>query len=241
MLHQVGITTIKNSNYLILILESYVCRILLPALSNSSLFFFQIHILLLNPDKNPPLLTPDTLPPSYPWPRLFKHISPSYHTYLSFASDAKFISEMIPIIQNPLYIFPCRLLTMSLHKGEGICLLLMKHSSQCSRSLDQLMTVRILTGLQIQQTVLTCRFQIPKVVECILWKNKFKTVVKQSSGGSKGRGPVGPGLPLIFRPNWGPKSWKIFLETSPPSLSHNSQLPSPQSLKFISSYTLWKN
>lgn len=105
MLHQVGITTIKNSNYLILILESYVCRILLPALSNSSLFFFQIHIPLLNPDKNPPLLTPDTLPPSYPWPRLFKHISPSYHTYLSFASDAKFISEMIPInSKSPLHL-----------------------------------------------------------------------------------------------------------------------------------------
>ena len=75
---------------------------------------------------------------------------------------------MIPIVQNPPYICPCSLLTMSLHKREGICLLLMKDSSQCSRTLDQLMIVTILTGLQIQQTVLTCRFQIPKVVECIL-------------------------------------------------------------------------
>ena len=172
-------------------------------------FLTQIKIPHFLPRIHFPLLTPGPVDQTH---------FPSYHTYLSFASDAKFISEMIPIIQNPPYIFPCRLLTMSLHKGEGLCLLLMKHSSQCSRTLDQLMTVRILTGLQIQQTVLTCRFQIPKVVECILWKNKFKTVVKQSSGGSKGRGPVGPGLPPIFRPNWGPKGWKIFLETSPPLL-----------------------
>ena len=40
------------------------------------------------------------------------------------------------------------------------------------------------------------------------------------SGGSRGReGPGKPGLPLIFRPNWGPKGWKNFFETwAPPYL-----------------------
>ena len=128
---------------------------------------------------------------------------------------------MIPIIQNPPYIFPCRLLTMSLHKGEGICLLLMKHSSQCSRTLDQLMTVRILTGLQIQQTVLTCRFQIPKVVECILWKNKFKTVVKQlqSSGGSKGGACWAQASPLFLDQTEARKGENTFFRDRPQPLS----------------------
>ena len=176
---------------------------------------------------------------------------------------------MIPIIQNPPYIFPCRLLTMSLHKGEGICLLLMKHSSQCSRTLDQLMTVRILTGLQIQQTVLTCRFQIPKVVECILWKNKFKTVVKQlqSSGGSKGGARWAQASPLFLDQTEAWRAEKFFFWDQPPTpfplsqglhdrtspLSEgldrplqriqviNSQLPSPRSVKLISCCTLWKN
>ena len=46
---------------------------------------------------------------------------------------------------------------------------------------------------------------------------KFQQVV--SSGGSRGgtRGGAAP-PPLIFRPNWGPKSRKIFLETGPLSL-----------------------
>ena len=39
--------------------------------------------------------------------------------------------------------------------------------------------------------------------------------VKWSSGGSLG-GTRGAWAPLIFRPNWGPKGRKIFLETPPP-------------------------
>ena len=149
---------------------------------------------------------------------------------------------MIPIIQNPPYICPCSLLTMSLHEGERICLLLMKHSSQCSRTLDQLMMVTILTGLRIQQTVLTCRFQIPKVVECILWKNKFKTVVKQSSGGSKGGARCAQASPLFLDQTEAWRAEKKFFWDQPPSPSPSPYLracmtgPPPYLKVWISHY-----
>ena len=41
--------------------------------------------------------------------------------------------------------------------------------------------------------------------------------ITQTSGGSRvGAGGTRPPSPLIFRPNWGPKGQKNFLETGPP-------------------------
>ena len=41
--------------------------------------------------------------------------------------------------------------------------------------------------------------------------------ITQTSGGSRvGAGGTRPPSPLIFRPNWGPKGQKMFLETGPP-------------------------
>ena len=41
----------------------------------------------------------------------------------------------------------------------------------------------------------------------------------------RGEGPRGPGPPLIYRPNWGPKGWKKIGGPSPPIISGSGWLP----------------